>query len=450
MKRKKKVKVVRICKRCSFLTEKKICLVCGKKTEVVQSKKIKRFPREISKDEIANKAIIEGIERKCAEFEAPGHVAAVKVGPVVTQFDFIPERFIRVKRIRGMNEDLALALGVEQVTITRIPGQSAVAIMVSNKERKPVTFDDCLKNVIKQRNKMALPMNLGVDSLGNPMVIDLAKLPHLLIGGETGAGKSVLLNGIITSLLYVRTPKQLELVLIDPKAVELLQYASLPHAVRPPVSNVYDALRELENLNNEMRRRMVNIHNKKAKNIAEYNAQMKPEDQFPHIVVVIDEMVDLMLQEKKEFTSLLAQVSSMARAAGIHIIAATQRPSVDVLTGKIKVNFPARIAFRVPSQGDSRTILSTKGAEQLLQHGDAFLISPERAGLTRIHVPMVEQKDVTKLMRLSIAVGHHLIVPADGVPKELLVEHDRLEKAAEAAEGKSAADALSLEIEEAP
>jgi len=274
------------------------------------------------------------------------------------------------------------------------------------------------------------------------MVIDLAKLPHLLIGGETGAGKSVLLNGIITSLLYVRTPKQLQFVLIDPKAVELLQYAGLPHVVRPPVSNVYDSLRELEMLNNEMRRRMVNIHHKKAKNIAEYNAQMQLGDQMPHIVVVIDEMVDLMLQEKKEFTSLLAQISSMARAAGIHIVAATQRPSVDVLTGKIKVNFPARIAFRVPSQGDSRTILSTKGAEQLLQHGDAFLISPDRAGLTRIHVPFVQQKDVTKLMRLSIAVGHHLIVPADGVPKELLAEHDRLEKAAQVAEGKSAVDAL--------
>jgi S-DNA-T family DNA segregation ATPase FtsK/SpoIIIE len=263
---------------------------------------------------------------------------------------------------------------------------------------------------------MELPINFGVQSNGQPYVEDLTRMPHLLIAGSTGAGKSVWINGILTSLLYMRTPKQMKLVLIDPKSVELFHYQGLPHLMQPPVAGVYDALSIMERLIQEMRRRTSNLFGFKCKNLKEYNDKMKaegkPDDCWPYIVVVIDEMADLVLSEKKSFTDKMAQISAMSRAAGIHVIAATQRPSVDVVSGKIKVNFPARAAFRVPSSADSKTILNCKGAEHLLGKGDMFYISPER-GMQRLHSPNTKQADVDLMMKLSIEGGHVLSVPAD-------------------------------------
>lgn len=438
----KKMQVYK-CSDCEVVTEKTKCLLCGKATKPVDTKKIRRFPREFSKEELASRKLIEQIEQKCLEFECPGKVIKVRTGPIVSQFDFQLSKFIRVKRLRGMSEDLALGLGVDQVAIIRIPGEKAVSIMVPNETRKPIQFEDTLKATMAMRKTMALPLNLGVDSLGGPVVVDLAKLPHLLVAGTTGSGKSVFLNCLITSLLYGKSPKEMEMVLIDPKQVELTQYRELPHVKRDVVSNIYDALRTLEECIQEMTKRMTYIAYKKCKNLAELNEKLDPKDRLPYIVVVIDEIAELMLQERKSFTEKLARISSLARAAGMHVIAATQRPSNDVVSGKIKVNFPARICFKVPSSVDSKVVLTTKGAEQLNQCGDAFALLPEKAGLTRVHIPMVDEKDVKKLIRASLAAGHHLRVPAELTPEEIKAMEAELlqsEAAQDKADHSSAAD----------
>lgn len=261
---------------------------------------------------------------------------------------------------------------------------------------------------------------------------DLARLPHLLIAGSTGAGKSTLLHALILSLLYIRSPKQLKFLMIDPKSVELFKYNDLPHMMRPAEADVYSALSILETTVQEMRRRMANLQGFNCQNIAEYNekvaqeaeifrkagniaeAERRADDAWPRIVVVIDEIADFMLQEKKLFTEKLAEISQMSRAAGIHVIAATQRPSVDVLNGKIKVNFPARVAFRVPSVQDSRTILHAKGAETLLGYGDMFYMTPVRPGLQRLHSPFTTPADIATLKKVSLEIGHFRRVPADG------------------------------------
>lgn len=431
------------CEQCSVVTEKKKCLVCGKATKPMDSKKIHRFPREFTKEELVNKKLIQQIEQKCLEFECPGKVIKIKVGPVITQFDFQLSKFIRVKRLRGMSEDLALGLGVDQVAIIRIPGEKAVSIMVPNAERKEIKFEDTLKSAMALRKTMAIPLNLGVDSLGNPVVVDLARLPHLLVAGTTGSGKSVFLNCLITSLLYGKSPKELELVLMDPKQVELTPYQELPHVKKEVSSNIYDCLRTLEECIQEMQRRMSFIAFKKCKNLAELNEKLEPEERLPYVVVVIDEIAELMLQERKSFTEKLARISSVARAAGMHVIAATQRPSNDVVSGKIKVNFPARICFKVPSSIDSKVVLTTKGAEQLNKCGDAFALLPERAGLTRVHVPMVDENDVKRLIRASLAAGHHLRVPAELNKEEMKQLEEEFRGAKEAqnkADHTSAAD----------
>jgi S-DNA-T family DNA segregation ATPase FtsK/SpoIIIE len=245
----------------------------------------------------------------------------------------------------------------------------------------------------------------------------------MLIGGSTGAGKSVFINNILQSLLYIRSPKELQLILIDPKSVELFPYKGFPHLKADPVADIYQALGLLESMVQEMRRRTANLHAAKVKNIAEYNAKMKaeghPDDTWPYILVVIDELADLVMQEKKLFIERMAALAGMARAAGIHVIAATQRPSVDVLSGKVKVNFQGRVAFRVPSPFDSKTILGHKGAEQLLGKGDMFFVSPSKSGLQRLHSPNVKQENLEKLMALSIECGHHFAVPADSLKIEL-------------------------------
>lgn len=384
------------------------------------SKKIKRFPRELPKLSKEQDYTLHMIEEKCMDFMCPGRVIDVKSGPMITEYKFQPDKFTRLKRLKTLNEDLAIAIPAEQVSVVRVPGESCVGISVPNKERRIVKFDECLKNVLTHRHDMELPINFGITSSGRPFVEDLATMPHLLIAGETGAGKSVFLNNIITSLLYIRSPKQMELILIDPKSVELLPYKGLPHVKREPVSDIFSALALLETVVQEMRRRMSFLHFRKVKNLKELNdkltAEGNAEERLPYWVLVIDEMADLMLGAKKEFTKRMAEIASMARAAGIHVITATQRPSVDVLSGKIKVNFPARVAFRVPSDGDSRTILSRKGAEQLLSKGDMWYLSPSKSGMQRLHAPFIQQDDINRMLTLSLQLGHVHNVPADGLP----------------------------------
>jgi S-DNA-T family DNA segregation ATPase FtsK/SpoIIIE len=419
---------VRRCKECNFLTDRKRCPLCDEKTKVYnisaeadkKRKALKRFPRLLSPQDEEQQRVIKVIEDKTALFECPGIVVGVKAGPMVTEYEFQPERFTRVKRLRNLNEDLAVAIPAESVSVVRAAGKAAMTITVPNKERQEVSFSGTLKNVIAHRKDMELPINLGVTSTGDPMVVDLVKIPHLLIAGSTGTGKSVLLNTILTSLLYCRSPKDLELILIDPKAVELLPYSGLPHVKREPVSGVMEALALLDTVTQEMKRRMAFLYFNKVKNLGELNEKLraagKPEECLPYWVIVIDEIGDLILNEKKLTTKALAEISSMARAAGIHIIAATQRPSVDVLSGKIKVNFPARIGLRLPSAADSKTVFGRSGAEQLLGKGDMFVMHPEMPGLVRVHAPHCTRADINRMLELSLELGHVLKVPADGVP----------------------------------
>lgn len=396
-------------------------------------KPVQRFPRLLAGTADQQK-IVEDILRMCRDFDCPGKIKEIHNGPVVTEYEFEPDRFTRVKRLRSLTEDLAVMLKVESVTVRKLAGKGTLGISIANNSRKQILFKDAIQNVIAHRFDMELPLNMGVTSDGDPYVEDLATYPHLLIGGSTGAGKSVFLNHLLTNLLAIRSPKQLRLYLIDPKSVELFPYKGIAHLKQEPVNDVYRALGLLDEVEQEMRRRTSQLHALSADNIKQLNDRIKAEaavlrkegkaeaaarredDQWPYIVVVIDEMADLVLQEKKMFIEKMAAISQMARAAGICVISATQRPSVDVLPGKIKVNFPARAAFRMPSQQDSKTVLNYKGAESLLGKGDMFLVSPHKSGLQRIHVPLITREERDAMLRQSLEAGY-LKVPVD-LPKE--------------------------------
>ncbi len=436
----------RVGKRDVIMPWRKRCILCGRQTEKFEMDKqekhgkkrkypkgIQRFPRLLAANE-AQQQVVELLEARTRDFDCPGKVTDIRVGPMVTEYEFSPDRFTRLWKIKNIHEDLAIALKAEAVSVQRLPGKAAVSVCVPNEVRKEVEFKACLPFAITHRDDMELPVVFGVTATGEPYVEDLVKMPHLLIGGSTGAGKSVWLNSILTSLLWVRSPKQLKLILIDPKSVELMPYKGLPHLVQDPVAGVYEALNLLDRMVQEMRRRTANLYTMKVKNVKQYNDKVKEEAKalkdsgasadkvaakldecWPYVVVVIDEMADLVLQEKKSFVEKMAAISAMSRAAGIHVIAATQRPSVDVLPGKIKVNFPARAAFRVPSAADSKTILGHKGAEQLLGCGDMFYVSPEKSGFQRLHAPHIKQEDINHMLKVSIELGHVLNVPADAI-----------------------------------
>lgn len=339
----------------------------------------------------------ETIEERAEFFGCPGKVTEIKKGPVITLYRFKPAKTTRVKRLINLQEDLALALAADAVMVRRIAGEEAMGIEISNpeEERQSVAFRASLKAVqAAKKAGMELPLNLGIDPFGEPIVDDLAVSPHLLMAGSTGAGKSVSLNCIISSLLTVCSPEELEFYMIDPKGVELSHYADIPHMKEPMVSTPHRAKEMLENLIEVMRSRLLLLGRRKVRDIREYNALVTKEEKLPRIVCIIDELGDLMMQDRRAFTRLIAEISGMARATGIHMVVATHRPSVDVLSGKVKVNFPARMAFRVTSAVDSKTIIHRKGAEGLLGQGDMMYLSPTRATTIRIHAPWVPLDDV--------------------------------------------------------
>lgn len=342
------------------------------------------------------------IEERAAFFGCPGKVKEIRKGPVITLYEFAPAKTTRIKRLASLQEDLALALSAEAVMVRRVPGKDVVGIEISNEssERQNVAFRASLQYVkeAKQRG-MELPMNLGTDPFGEPIVDDLATMPHLLIAGSTGSGKSVSLNCLISSLLTVCSPQELEFYMIDPKGVELTHYNGIPHMKEPMVTSPHYAKHMLEQLTREMRRRLNTLTFCGVRDIKEYNAMAKKEgkEPLPRIVLIVDELGDLMMQDRREFTRMFAEISQIARATGIHMVCATQRPSVDVLSGKIKVNFPARMAFKVTSSTDSRTIVHKKGAEGLLGRGDMLYLSPTRSTVVRIHAPWVPLDDVKML-----------------------------------------------------
>jgi len=413
------------CLDCNVISEMKKCPVCGETMEKFKAKEkakaksdgIRRFPRLLTAESKDQSRVIKLIESKTDDFGCPGQVTEVVSGPVLTEYQFTPDRFTRYKRLKTLHEDLAIALEAESVSVLRIPGKAAVSVSVPRKERKEVTFAETLPNVFKHRSDMEVPVDFGITSRGEPFFEDLATLPHLLIAGSTGAGKSVLVNSILTSLLYIRTPKELKMILVDPKAVELMPYKGLPHLKEDPIIDAYYAFSSMEALEQEMHRRMSFLHVAKVKNLKEFNdkmrAEKRPEDILPRVLFVIDELAELVNREKKIFTKLMTAISSMARAAGIHVIAATQRPSVDILSGKIKVNFPARLGLRVPGTTDSRTIFGRQGCEQLLGRGDMLYSSPNRPSMIRLHSPHCKTEDLNRVKDLGLAFGAENNCPAD-------------------------------------
>ncbi|MDI1471689.1 Cell division protein FtsK [Thermodesulfovibrio sp. N1] len=361
--------------------------------------KIEKTEETISKDEIIASA--RSIEARFSEFGIHGSIKEVHPGPVVTMYEFEPASGIKLSKIITLSDELALSLKAQSIRIYPIPGRSAIGIEVPNKKRQIVRLGEIISSEKFQNSSSYLTLALGKDIYGNPVVTDLAKMPHLLVAGATGSGKSVCLNTMILSLLYKATPHDVRLLLIDPKLLELSTYENIPHLMYPVITEPKEASEALKKVIVEMERRYKLFASRGFRNIDSFNQSVPIEEKIPYIVVFIDEFADLMFTAPTEVEQSITRIAQMARASGIHLVVATQRPSVDVITGIIKANFPARIAFQVSSRIDSRTILDSQGAEKLLGMGDMlFMISGVK--IIRVHGAYVseeEVKSVTEYLR---------------------------------------------------
>jgi S-DNA-T family DNA segregation ATPase FtsK/SpoIIIE len=359
-------------------------------------------------DESELKECARAIEQKCAEFEVGGHVTQINPGPVVTTFEFKPEAGIKYSRITGLGDDLCLALRAESILIERIPGKSTVGIEVPNPRRETIALRDVIESPEFSHSASKLSVPLGKDLIGRIRTTDLTQMPHLLIAGSTGTGKSVFINSLLMGMLYKSTPEELKLVLVDPKRLELGLYADIPHLFTPVVTDPKVAANVLRNATREMERRLKLLAGRGVRNIDQYNrtfekgqslslfenSEQGEDHPLPYLVIVIDELADLMMVDTNGVEESITRLAQMARAVGIHLILATQRPSVDVITGLIKANFPARISFRVASKVDSRTILDSNGSESLLGKGDMLFLPSGSSRLHRIHGPYVHENEV--------------------------------------------------------
>jgi DNA segregation ATPase FtsK/SpoIIIE, S-DNA-T family len=361
-------------------------------------------------DESELKECARAIEQKCAEFDVAGHITQINPGPVVTTFEFKPEAGIKYSRITGLGDDLCLALRAESILIERIPGKSTVGIEVPNARREVIALRDVIEAPEFSHSPSKLTLPMGKDLIGRIRAADLTQMPHLLIAGSTGTGKSVFLNSLLMGLLYKATPDELKLVLVDPKQLELGLYADIPHLFTPVVTDPKVAANVLRNATREMERRLKLLAGRSVRNIDQYNRTFEKnqslslfdnaEDEhrpLPYLVIVIDELADLMMVDTNGVEESITRLAQMARAVGIHLILATQRPSVDVITGLIKANFPARISFRVASKVDSRTILDANGSESLLGKGDMLYLPAGSSRLHRIHGPFVNESEVSSV-----------------------------------------------------
>jgi S-DNA-T family DNA segregation ATPase FtsK/SpoIIIE len=328
------------------------------------------------------------------DFGVNGNIKKVSHGPVVTLNEFEPAAGVKVSKIINLSDDIARNTSSESARIATIPGSNTVGIELPNNIRENVYLSEILSNTDFKKKDIKLPIALGKNISGKPIVGDLASMPHLLIAGTTGSGKSVCINTIILSLLYRHTPNKCKFILIDPKMLELSTYEGIPHLLCPVITEAKKAASVLGWVVKEMESRYRLMTKEGVRNIDGYNAKHKLP--MPYIVVVVDEMSDLMLVAGKEIENYIQKLSQMARAAGIHIIMATQRPSVDVITGTIKANFPTRISFQVTSKIDSRTILGEQGAEQLLGKGDMLYMSSANR-IVRIHAPFVSDNEIEKI-----------------------------------------------------
>jgi S-DNA-T family DNA segregation ATPase FtsK/SpoIIIE len=365
----------------------------------------------VSKDVLrANSQILES---KLRDYGVEGRVVGVRPGPIVTVYEFEPAPGVKVNRILNLDDDLALALSALSVRIQApIPGKPVVGIEIPNPVREVVCLKDIASSDLFQASGSTLILAIGKDISGNPFVIDLARLPHLLVAGSTGSGKSVSINAMICSLLLRATPEAVKFLLIDPKMLELPSYEGIPHLLLPVVTDTKEAAIALRWMVEEMERRYTMMAEQGIRNIENYNQKVEegsirpvegeqgviPPKRLPYVLVVIDELADLMIVSGREVEESIIRLAQMARAAGIHLILATQRPSVDVLTGLIKVNFPARISFQVSTKTDSRTILDTQGAEHLLGSGDMLFLPPGSSKLQRVHGAYVSEGEMKRLV----------------------------------------------------
>jgi S-DNA-T family DNA segregation ATPase FtsK/SpoIIIE len=348
------------------------------------------------------------LEEKCREFSVEGAVAQIHPGPVVTTFEFKPDAGVKYSKITGLADDLCLAMQAESVLIDRIPGKSTVGIQIPNPNREAISLRELLDADAYQRSTSKLTLALGKTIHGEPYVTDLATMPHLLIAGSTGTGKSVGLNSMLTSILYRATPDDVRMIMIDPKRLELGMYEEIPHLMTPVVVDPKKAANALRWAVREMEERYKTLAAEGVRNIEQYNRNIRnilvetgndPDGPkvLPFIVVVIDELADLMMVASNEVEESICRLAQMARAVGIHLILATQRPSVDVITGLIKANLPSRISFRVSSKTDSRTILDANGAEQLLGKGDMLFLPPASSRCVRLHGPYISEQESARL-----------------------------------------------------
>jgi len=337
-----------------------------------------------------------GLERKLADFGVNGKIRQAHPGPIVTMFEFEPAPGVKINRIVSLSDDLALSLRAPSIRVYPIPGKATIGIEVPNRDRTTVALRDILASEQFQKSQSLLTLALGKDIFGNPVVTDLAKMPHLLVAGATGSGKSVSVNTMIASMLYKASPQQVKMLMIDPKLLELSVYGDIPHLISPVITDPKGASEALKKMVFEMERRYRLLAEQGCRNIDTFNRQVSPEQRLPYIVVFIDELADLMFTAPTDVETAIARLAQMARASGIHLILATQRPSVDVITGLIKANFPARISFQVTTRIDSRTILDTQGAEQLLGMGDMLFMVPG-VRLTRIHGAFVSENEIKKI-----------------------------------------------------
>ncbi|HEV7676913.1 MAG TPA: DNA translocase FtsK 4TM domain-containing protein [Candidatus Angelobacter sp.] len=350
------------------------------------------------------KALAEVLTQKCAEFSVGGMVTQINPGPVVTTYEFKPDAGVKYSRITSLSDDLCLALRAESILIERMPGKSTVGIQVPNHNRETIWLREVVESPEFLGTKSKLTLAMGKDINGRIITADLATMPHLLIAGSTGSGKSVAINAMIMSILYKSTPEQVRLILVDPKRLELGIYEGVPHLYVPIITEPKLAANALRNAVREMERRLKVLAAKGVRNLEQYNKLFESdtpslfeaegdEKPLPHIVIVIDELADLMMLDQSNVEESITRLAQMARAVGIHLVLATQRPSVDVITGLIKANFPSRISFRVATKIDSRTILDANGAESLLGKGDMLYLPSGSARVHRLHAPYTSEKE---------------------------------------------------------
>jgi DNA segregation ATPase FtsK/SpoIIIE, S-DNA-T family len=409
---------------------------------------------KLDEDELKYRA--RAIEEKCHEFGVEGRVTQINPGPVVTTFEFKPEAGIKYSRIIGLTEDLCLALQAESILIERIPGKSTVGIEVPNDKRQTIALREIIEATEFANSPSKLTLAMGRDLHGRIRVTDLASMPHLLIAGSTGTGKSVFINSLMMSILYKATPDEVKMVLVDPKRLELSLYGDIPHLLAPVVTDPKVASNVLRNATREMENRLKLLAQRGVRNIDQYNRTFQKQQSLslfdnveesehkplPYLIIVIDELADLMMVDTNNVEESITRLAQMARAVGIHLILATQRPSVDVITGLIKANFPARISFRVASKVDSRTILDANGSESLLGRGDMLYLPAGSARLHRIHGPLVTEDEISNVCEFWRE-------QAQAKYNESLLEPPKDDEAKEAAKG-GKATARSYEDGEGP